>query len=98
MEKKYICDVPEKEASDFLDFAERKSAIESLALIIAQDNSILKENSDLYKRLIEDYKELKRIHEEFWATYMEKYGSMLDDKSQFYLDFKTNKIYMVDDL
>ena len=95
MNKEFVCDVKDEEAKKFIDIFEMKNTLESLALQIANNNSILKEDSLLYKRLIEDYKENLSEFNKFWFQYYEKYGYRLKENNQFSLDFKTNKIYIV---
>ena len=95
MDKVFVCDVPEKEAVDFLGVFEMKNTLESLALLIAKDNEIIKTDSMLYSRLVEDYKKYLQKHNQFWTYYIEKYGHLLDEKSQLSMDFKTNKIYII---
>lgn len=56
---------------------------------------LLKEDSLLYKRLVEDYKNSLADFDKFWLPYLEKYGYMLSENNQFSLDFKTNEIYVV---
>ena len=38
MEKRFDCDVAEKEAKDFLDISDRYNALERLVMIIAKNN------------------------------------------------------------
>ena len=38
MEKRFVCDVPEKEAKKFLDISDRHNALERLVMIIAKNN------------------------------------------------------------
>lgn len=95
MDKKFVCEVPELEAKRFLDIFEMKNALESLAIQIAGNNDIIKEDSLLYKRLVEDYKSSLADFDKFWLPYLEKYGYMLSENNQFSLDFKTNEIYVV---
>ena len=63
-------------------------------MIIAKNNEIVKDDSLLYTRLVEDYKETLKQHNQFWDIYLDKYGHLLDEKTQFSFDFKTNKIYI----
>ncbi len=95
MKKTFVCDIPEQEAKDFLGVFEMKCTLENLALLIAENNDILQKESSLYSRLIADYKETLTKHEQFWAFYTEKYGYLLSENTQFTLDFRTNKIFLV---
>lgn len=95
MDKTFVCEVEEKEAKEFLGIFEMKNTLESLAMIIAENNAIMKEESLLYTRLVEDYKEIMIKHDQFWAFYIKKYEHLLDKNTQLSLDFKTNKIYII---
>ena len=66
MEKTFICNISDEEKRKLLNIFEMKNTLESLALQIANNNSILKEDSLLYKRLIEDYKENLSEFNKFW--------------------------------
>ena len=94
MEKRFVCDVPEKEAKKFLDISDRHNALERLVMIIAKNNEIVKDDSLLYTRLVEDYQETLKQNNQFWDIYLDKYGHLLDETTQFSLDFSTNKIYI----
>ena len=94
MEKRFVCDVPEKEAKKFLDISDRHNALERLVMIIAKNNEIVKDDSLLYTRLVEDYQETLKQNNQFWDIYLDKYGHLLDETTQFSLDFRTNKIYI----
>lgn len=95
MEKTYVCDVPEKEAKEFLGIFEMKSSLESLVILIAGNNDVIKEESSLYRRLVEDYKENMKKHDQFWSFYLEKYRHLLSENTQLSLDFGTNTIYII---
>lgn len=95
MEKTFVCDIPEQKAKDFLGVFEMKSTLENLALLIAENNAVLKKESTLYERLITDYKDILIKHEQFWAFYTEKYGHLLSENTQFTLDFRTNKLFLI---
>ena len=51
MNKEFVCDVKDEEAKKFIDIFEMKNTLESLALQIANNNSILKEDSLFNRRL-----------------------------------------------
>lgn len=87
--------MPEKEASEFLGIFEMKNTLESLVMLIARNNDILKKDSLLYTRLVEDYKENLMQYEQFWSFYLEKYKNLLNENTQLSLDFKTKQIYIV---
>ncbi len=60
-----------------------------------EEDEKLVEDSLLYKRLVEDYKNSLADFDKFWFPYYEKYNYMLGENNQFSLDFKTNEIYLV---
>lgn len=71
MEKRFVCDVPQNDTEELLGIFEMKSTLESLIKQIADDNDILKEDSILYKRLIDDYKKILVDFDRFWLPYSE---------------------------
>lgn len=95
MDKTFVCEVSESEKNECMGIYEMKSALENLALLIAGNNDILKEESILYNRLVEDYREIMRRDKKFWTVYIEKYKDLLDENTQLSLDFKTNKMYTI---
>lgn len=95
MDKTFLCDVPEEDAKELLGIFEMKNTIESLVMQIANNNDILKEDSLLYSRLVEDYKENMKDYNRFWSVYLEKYGHLLDENTQLSMDFKSNKLYII---
>lgn len=95
MEKTFVCEVSEEVKRECMGIFEMQSALDNLALIIASNNDILKRESALYARLLEDCKENMRKHNKFWSVYVEKYGELLDENTQLSLDFKTNKMYII---
>lgn len=95
MEKKYLCDISEEESLRILDINEMISSLKSLALVIAENNAILKEHSELYQRLISDYKENLHLLNSFWQTYLDKYSDIIPDNSQLTLDFHNNQIFIM---
>lgn len=95
MDKTYVCDVSEQECKELLGIYEMKNTLESLVMQIAGNNDILKEDSSLYSRLIEDYKKNMADYNSFWAPYLEKYEEMLDQDSQLSMDFRNNKLFII---
>ena len=64
-------------------------------LVVLLEPFLVIEDSLLYKRLVEDYKNSLADFDKFWFPYYEKYNYMLGENNQFSLDFKTNEIYLV---
>ncbi|MCM1500506.1 MAG: hypothetical protein NC124_18750 [Clostridium sp.] len=95
MNKTFVCDVSEEAMRELLDIFEMKSTLESLIMQIAGNNDILKEDSLLYSELVKDYKECMKKYSKVWHPYFEKYGHMLGDNSEFTVDYKYKKLYIV---
>lgn len=95
MDKTFLCDVSEKDSKKLLSISEMKRTLESLVSQIAGNNDILKEDSTLYVRLLDDYKENLNQFNEFWAPYFEKYGHLLNENKEFSVDFSNNKLYII---
>lgn len=49
----------------------------------------------MYRRLVEDYKENMKKHDQFWSIYLEKYRHLLSDNTQLALGFRLNTIYII---
>ncbi|MCI9034092.1 MAG: CXXX repeat peptide modification system protein [Lachnospiraceae bacterium] len=94
MGKTYICDVPELEAKNLLNILEMKYTLESLVAQIAANNDILKEDSLLYTRLVEDYKNIMEEYNGFWMPYLKKYKDIVTEKSELSIDFETNRLFV----
>lgn len=96
MNKNYICDIEETASNQLLDIVEMKSSLESLAMQIAENNDIIKEDSLLYARLIDDYRKSVKEFNAFWEPYYEKYGKMLvGNNAQFSVDFATHQLFAI---
>ena len=68
-----------------------KNTLESLA----GNNDILKEDSMLYTRLIEDYKNTMSEYNNFWVPYMKKYNNLTDKGMELTIDFETNSLFAI---
>jgi len=95
MNRIYVCDISKEAIGELLDVFEMKSALESLIMQIANNNDILKEDSLLYLRLVEDYKECMKKYGKAWQPYFEQFGHLLDNGSEFTIDYKNSKLYIV---
>lgn len=95
MNRTFVCDVSKENLEELLDVFEMKSALESLIMQIAGNNDILKEDSLLYSRLVEDYKKCMEKYSKAWQPYLEQYGHLLDNGSEFTIDYKSSKLYIV---
>ncbi|MDE6608368.1 MAG: CXXX repeat peptide modification system protein [Lachnospiraceae bacterium] len=95
MDKTFVCDISEEESKKLLDIYEMRNTLESLVRQIAGNNDILKEDSLLYTRLVEDYKKNMEDYDKFWVPYMEKYEGMIDENTQLSIDFRENKLFVI---
>ena len=95
MNRTFVCDLSEEAVGKLLDVFEMKSTLESLIMQIAGNNDILKEDSLLYSELVKDYRECMKKHSKVWHSYFEQYGHMLNDDSEFPVDHKYKKLYIV---
>lgn len=94
MDKIFVCEISENVSNEILGIFEMRNTLESLIRQIAENNDILEEDSTLYARLVEDYKENTREYNAFWSPYLLKYNDILDDNHQLTVDFRERKIYV----
>ncbi len=90
-----VCTVSEEESSKMQNQMEMLGALESLVRIIAENNDILKEDSNLYLRLVEDYKKNKKAIELFWDFYLDVYKDKMEPNTQLKLDYETGNISII---
>ena len=95
MEKTFICNISDEEKRKLLNIFEMKNTLESLAMQIAGNNDILKEDSMLYTRLIEYYKNTMSEYNNFWVPYMKKYNNLTDKGMELTIDFETNSLFAI---
>lgn len=95
MDRKFVCDVSEEEKKKLQGIFEMKCALESLALQMTDNDDILREDSLLYSRMLEDYKNTMKDYNDFWVPYIEKYKDILDENTQLSMSFSENKVYVI---
>lgn len=95
MNKTFICEISDEESKKLMDIFEMKNTLESLAMQIAGNNDILKENSMLYSRLVDDYKTTMKEYNTFWIPYMERYREYIEKGMELSIDFSTNGLYAI---
>jgi len=93
MSNKVLCTLPPEDIRNLQDLTWMKSALEDLAIVIAEQNHILREDSELYLRLINDYKEYLIKINDFWSIYLKKYH--ISDNEQLMVDYKTQELIIV---
>lgn len=89
MEKKVVCNISEEDRDNIEENLSMLNAIEKLVMIIANNNSILKEESILYNRLIEDFRKYRKDVDSFWNHYLKIYEDQMDEDTQLTLDYVT---------
>ena len=95
MNYEVLCMLESDEIRKIEDLTLMKASLTDLALVIAEQNHILKENSDLYQRLITDLKETGKKISEFWNKYIELYGHRLSSNEQMIVNYKTSELLVV---
>lgn len=95
MERIFVCNISDEEKRELMNIFEMKNTLESLAMQIAANNDILKEDSMLYTRLIEDYKHTMKEYNNFWVPYMKKFNNLIDKGMELTIDFETNSLFAV---
>ena len=74
---------------------EMQYALDSLTKIIADDNSILKEESTLYQRLVEDQKTNLASIQKIWQDIWDKYGNNLADNEELRINYNTRELAII---
>ncbi|MCL2717962.1 MAG: hypothetical protein FWE14_04200 [Lachnospiraceae bacterium] len=90
-----LCTLPLEEVRKFQDLSWMKSAIEDLAIVVAEQNHILLEDSRLYQRLINDNKEYSIKINEFWDIYLEKFKDVLGKDERLVINYKTLELFKI---
>lgn len=94
MKNKILKMLSKDEVSEIQELQDMKNSIEDLAIVIAGNNDILIEHSEIYARLIRDNSKYKKMIEKFWAKYFDEYAEMLNENEQLYIDYKTCELYI----
>ena len=94
MRNKVLKILSEDEVSKIQELQDMKNSIEDLAIVIAGNNDILIEHSDLCARLIRDNSKYKRMIDKFWKKYLDEYADLLNENEQLYIDYRTCELYI----
>ena len=94
MRNKVLKILSEDEVSKIQELQDMKNSIEDLAIVIAGNNDILIEHSDLCARLIRDNSKYKRMIDKFWKKYLDEYAYLLNENEQLYIDYRTCELYI----
>ncbi|HGD0225270.1 TPA: CXXX repeat peptide modification system protein [Streptococcus agalactiae] len=78
------------ECSNIEEILEKKIALENLL-------KILSESQEIYKKVVRDYKNIVEEYEKWWRDTSDKYIWESTDNSFRSIDFKSRKVYLVDE-
>ena len=78
------------ECSNIEELLEKKIALENLL-------KILSESQEVYEKVDRDYKNIVEEYEKWWIDTSDKYMWESTDNSFWSIDFKSRKVYLVDE-
>lgn len=87
---KEVGTLTQEECSNIEEFLEKKIALENLL-------KILSESQEIYKKVDIDYKNIVEEYEKWWRDTSDKYIWESTDNSFWSIDFKSRKVYLVDE-
>lgn len=80
----------QEESENLEELLEKKIALENLL-------KILSESQEIYKKVNRDYKNIVEEYEKWWRDTSNKYIWESTDNSFRSIDFKSRKVYLVDE-
>ena len=87
---KEVGTLTQEECSNIKELLEKKIALENLL-------KILSESQEIYKKVVRDYKNIAEEYEKWWRDTSDKYIWESADNSFWSIDFKSRKVYLVDE-
>ena len=87
---KEVGTLTQEECSNIEELLEKKIALENLL-------KILSESHEIYKKVNRDYKKIVEEYEKWWRDTSDKYIWESTDNSFWSIDFKSRKVYLVDE-
>ena len=87
---KEVGTLTQEESSNIEELLEKKIALENLL-------DILFESQEIYKKVYRDYKNIVEEYEKWWRDASEKYMWESTENSFWSIDFKSRKVYLVDE-
>lgn len=87
---KEVGTLTQEECSNIEELLEKKIALENLL-------KILSERQKIYKKVNRDYKNIVEEYEKWWRDTSEKYMWESTENSFWSIDFKSRKVYLVDE-
>ncbi|HEQ6821303.1 TPA: CXXX repeat peptide modification system protein [Streptococcus pyogenes] len=87
---KEVGTLTQEESRNLEKLLEKKIALENLL-------KILSESQEIYKKVVRDYKNIVEEYEKWWIDTSDKYMWESTDNSFWSIDFKSRKVYLVDE-
>lgn len=88
MKSTVLCTLPQEEVEYLQDLVWKKNAVDDLSIVIAEQNHILREESDLYQRILADKVDCEKKLKAFWDAYLKKFRDELTEGEQLFVDFE----------
>lgn len=80
----------QEESENLEELLEKKIALENLL-------KILSESQEIYKKVNRDYKNIVEEYEKWWRDTSDRYILESTENSFWSIDFKSRKVYLVDE-
>lgn len=87
---KEVGTLTQEECSNIEELLEKKIALENLLNIVS-------ESQEIYKKVDRDYKIIAEEYEKWWRDTSDKYIWESTENSFWSIDFKSRKVYLVDE-
>lgn len=87
---KEVGTLTQEESRNLEELLEKKIALENLL-------KILSESQEVYEKVDRDYKNIVEEYEKWWRDASDKYMWESTDNSFWSIDFKSRKVYLVDE-
>ena len=87
---KEVGTLTQEESENLEELLEKKIALENLL-------KILSESQEVYKKVDKDYKNIVEEYEKWWRDTSDKYIWESIENSFWSIDFKSRKVYLVDE-
>ncbi|HGK6971929.1 TPA: CXXX repeat peptide modification system protein [Streptococcus agalactiae] len=87
---KEVGTLTQEESRNLEELLEKKIALENLL-------KILSESQEVYEKVDRDYKNIVEEYEKWWIDTSDKYMWESTDNSFWSIDFKSRKVYLVDE-
>lgn len=88
--RKYIGEVSQEECSEIRGIYSRMIALKELVPSLPIDCG------EMYEKVILDIQDTQKKYNEWWHKIENKYNFSLEPSFNWYIDFNTNKVYLID--